>query len=350
MNRTQKILTCALLLQLVLCLVFWTTRVALPGVGSAKPFVEANFNEITGFEITSRDEKGVETSIDLEKGSEGWVLHSASDFPAEIAKVEDIIQKIENIDVREPIAENEKSHDALKVSERNFERRVILKWGDKTETLYFSSAKGNTVIARRATENKVYATSGISTWALGVQPQAYLKARLVDMDDVVRIDVSNANGLFTLQKLPNSESEEASAKPVPQIDQWVVTPLQGPIDSGATRSFAATARFLSMVAPVAKGAKPEHGFATGAAVALSSEKETKKIFIGAQVPNDPEHYFAQVEGSEFVVKIAKFAAEKVLHQSVLDFAEKPKTLEEPKSYGFPQNLPADLVPSLLGGE
>ena len=151
--------------------------------------------------ITIADD--LDNSMTFALGADGWVLPDADDFPLNGEQVEEILDKLAGLDTRRLVASNPANYARLEVKEDEFRRRVDLTGADLTAALYLGGSGGvDTVYVRRADDKAVYLGSGLNSWELSTQVSTWLDATYVDVsiDDVLEINVSNAEGSFTFTR------------------------------------------------------------------------------------------------------------------------------------------------------
>ena len=129
MNRTQRILTIALVIQLLLLGALYlgsrhgrseVSRELLPQLAAISP---------TSIQISAADDQ----SVALVREAEGWVLQDPSGYPVAAGKVDELLGKLEKLSARRPVVTSARYHDAFKVTEENHERRLRIWDGDEDE-------------------------------------------------------------------------------------------------------------------------------------------------------------------------------------------------------------------------
>lgn len=105
-----------------------------------------------------RIDGGREGPVTLAKADQGWVIADLADFPADGAKVEQLVEKLAGLKRPLPIATSPEAQRRHKVADEGFERRVTLEAGDKpVATLILGDSPGfRRTFARPAGESVVY--------------------------------------------------------------------------------------------------------------------------------------------------------------------------------------------------
>lgn len=324
MNGTHKILAALLLVQLGLGAVTWNSSGAAAATGKRK-LLGGEVAAVTKLEIASKPSgEGEEApKVVLEKQGENWVVASAEGYPAVSSKVDEALEKLVGLEVDRPIATQKANHNALRVGERDFDRRVIVTTGSTSKTLVLGSAKGTSVHVREGAASEVYWAKGLSTWNLSDRASSYVDTEFVKLDGPTSVTVKNPEGELVLVKDADGDWKVGGLAPEIALKQSDI------------QSFVDKAARVSLSKPVGKEEKPEYKLAEGATVTLEKSVEAKEgeeapapeklvYRIGAEVDGK---YYAHREGGDFVVEVSKWTVEKLLTQKADDFVKK----EEAKS-------------------
>lgn len=154
MNRYVGILAGVLAVQLLVA----------AGMSFTGPSLAAFRPDVPLFDLAGRavDRLTIESAEDgqvvLARKDDGWVLPHASDFPADTAKVDDLIQQLQDLKRGMAVATSASAHQRFKVTDDEFERRLVLASGDETlATLYLgSSPRVREVHARTSDDAAIY--------------------------------------------------------------------------------------------------------------------------------------------------------------------------------------------------
>lgn len=98
---------------------------------------------------------------DLSRRGDGWVIATLGDFPADDAKVEQMLRRLLSIDRDLPVDSDGDSLRALRLTDENFERRITLASGEEiVATVIIGTPQGpRQVHARLPGEVQAYAVS-----------------------------------------------------------------------------------------------------------------------------------------------------------------------------------------------
>ncbi|MCB9675525.1 MAG: DUF4340 domain-containing protein [Alphaproteobacteria bacterium] len=174
----QKILTGLLGAQILLAVVTWWPR---GGDIEARPVLPFAADAITSIRIqsTTTDNRG--DGLVLERRDGGWVIASEYDYPAVTEKVDEIVDKLEGLKVKAPIALQAASHDQLNVTDAKATRRVTVSAGDQQVQLRLGVAGNARSYLRIGDENEVYAVSGVGAWSIKDTSAGFLERKVLDV-------------------------------------------------------------------------------------------------------------------------------------------------------------------------
>jgi hypothetical protein len=153
----------------------------------------------------------------VNKGSDGWVIANAYDYPADPSKVTELLDKLTAITVRTPVATQETSQSSLKVADTDFGRKVRVKAGADELTFYAGAARSNAVNVRKDGEKEVYEARGVSEYQLKNNARGFYDSSYTStaFDAIDRFTLKNASGTFTLVRRADKtwylEGNEAAA-------------------------------------------------------------------------------------------------------------------------------------------
>lgn len=315
-RRAQGILAAVLALQVVLAIFTWSTGGGrLGGEAKARPLLDFAAADLRRITVVGepRDDAAPETLV-LARAGEGWLLESAGGYPAKAERVEELVEKLLSAAVREPIATQAVSHDALNVGEREYARRIVLETPKATETIVMGNGPRSSTHVRFDGQDQVYSARGIAVWNVRTDARSYIEPLYVDVDrqNLTAVTVQNSNGTLTFR---NGE------------DGWSLAELP----AGAERDAAAIGSLVSALSrvtvqmPVAAEPSAEHGLDGGARVTLAwtqdDTTEALSYVVGAAA--DDGSYYAKSDDSDYVVTIPKVAAEQALTKTPADFVKAP---------------------------
>jgi hypothetical protein len=217
-NKVNRILVGVLALQVLLVL-FVHLRGDDTSIGSLEPLLTgvdgAKIERVRIFDRTSNDpdetkeqraerlKTGGKPSIELVKKGEAWVLASHFDYPVETQKVTDLLDKIEGMRSRAPIASGKARQKQLEVADDSFQRKVVLTAGGKDTTFYVGAGAGQRQVSVRiAGSDEIHGVTGLTAYGVSAEPSAWVDTGYVDVqpDRVASFDVVNSKGSFHFEQ------------------------------------------------------------------------------------------------------------------------------------------------------
>jgi hypothetical protein len=192
-----RMLTIALAVQLLLGVVTWWPRD--PSAGRPHALIDMPRDSITSVAIGVATAPGAEpTWVELERDGEKWTLASEAGYPANPAAVGQLLDRLTALQVRQPIATRPASHNALKVGDDEYGRRVRIGTAEGERELIIGAARSNSINVRFADASDVYVADGLSAFSLRETPDAYWIADYVKVpaSEISQVRVSNRAGGF----------------------------------------------------------------------------------------------------------------------------------------------------------
>jgi hypothetical protein len=360
MNRTHWILTALLLVQVLLLVLAGSWWSGEAGTAEARPLLpELESLDAVRLRIDGSDD----ASVELELNGGAWVLPEKGGFPVNGTKVTKLLSDLADLKVRRPVVTSSRYHDALKVSEDEHERRLEI-WDEPdgepdVELLVGTSPNYRISHARRGDEENVYEVMGLSAFDLNASADAWIEKKLVDLpsDEVIRMNVTNEHGSFSLEKKAGEWSLAESSDGPPEgktLSQTEVDSLArafsslymaepvGTVDADA-QGLAEPVATVEIVrgrepepAPEGGGEADDEGGATdqtapegetGAdadATADATEEpemvelESVTLEIGGEVDAESGKRYATRSGLPFTVILNKFDAERATDKKLED--------------------------------
>jgi hypothetical protein len=218
------------------------------------PLVSFARDAITEIEITaggdpqSGSAKPEESVFLTNKGTDGWIISNAHDYPADPAKVTELLDKLSALTVKKPVATQETSQSSLKVADKDFGRKVRLKAGADELTFYVGAARSNAVNVRKAGEKEVYEAKGVSEYQLKNSARGFYDSSYTNtpFDSIDRFTLKNPSGTFSLVRMADKS--------------WVVEGAEAtPIDRNEVDSLVRRIATVRMSEPAGKDATPDMG-------------------------------------------------------------------------------------------
>lgn len=289
---THRILTVALALQAGLAVVtWWPARGAAPA--EPRALVDLDAGAISAVEITGRASDGdLPDPVRLERGASGWTVASLHGYPADEAKVTDLLDRLLELRVRAPVATQPTSHAALEVADDAFTRKLRLEAGGEAVELFLGAGRGQSAHVRRGDEALVHAARGISAWSVADAGRSWIDAAWIDVDraQLATFALSNAHGAFTLEKGP---------------DGWAAAGDERALDPDAVDALLRDLLRLRIRTVAAAEAEPAHGLDGAVRVRWSLASGPGGAYeVGAV---EDGRAFARQEGRPHVVELSSSA-------------------------------------------
>ncbi len=315
MNRQNQILVGILIIQLaIVAFVFWPGR-------NVTAAAAALYTDITQDNIQAMTISDQERSVKISRGTDGWVLPEADDFPVTAVQVSDVISQVLTIDTRRLVASNTTSHARLGVTEEDFSRRVDLETKDgQTITLYVGSApSARSTNVRRGDSDNVYLTSNVTANDLRIDVGSWINTAYlaVPETDIQAITIENAQGTLQFTR--------------PTTDTWTLADLATGEVFNENNLISLLTRLsgFNMIKPLGKTDKPEYGMATPAATLTMQTQpaggaaKTITLVIGLQNPETQNHVIKSSD-AEYYVEVAGFGVENFISRSRTDYLVVPE--------------------------
>lgn len=320
MKRTQTVLAALLGFQVLLIFLFRgvlaesmgpvESRTLLPGLESFSP-AKIDIQGPEGKQVT------------LVHEGERWGLEQAGGYPADEKKVEDFLSKLQKVKVRQPVVTSSRYHEALKVSQDQFERHVRI-WEKASEDaklgFFLGSSPNYRIIhVRLEGDDRVYEVAGLGAWDANDSLNSWADLQLVDVqtDRITKFSLQNPEGAFEIEK--DSKGNWSLVGSKQKLDKTKVDSL--------VRS-AATLRAGEPAGVLDRGAQ---GFANPAATVVlrvekkqegeetvENESEEVTIWIGKPVEGEDGKRYITRSGFEFAGIASQYSIENFLTQKIAD--------------------------------
>lgn len=200
-TRTNQALALALIAQIMIGIVLF-----LPGdsdTGQAAGVLLAEFepDQVMKLTIHDRDDN---TLVLHQTEQDVWVLPDKDNYPVTASRVQQLLDKLQGIDRTRLIARQPSSHNRLGVSGGEYERLIEIELADnESRRVYLGTSAGSSAAhVRLNDEEDVYLTNELAAWEVSTRLAAWVDTTYfsVPRDDIVMLQIENANGVFQLQK------------------------------------------------------------------------------------------------------------------------------------------------------
>jgi len=312
MTRTHWILTGLLVAQVALLAIVspWSSR---GGAGEPQALAPA-LAATTAGRVEIRGDEG--KTLTLARADGAWTIGEADGYPADAAKVDDLLGDLKGILVRRPVVTSSRYHATLNVTELEAERRIRVfaeGAGDPVVDLLVGSSPNYGVThVRLAGDDRVYEVRDLRTYDIRPDAGAWIDRKLVEVpaEDVTAVTIRADTSTITLTKAG---------------DGWSMTP-SGAADSAKIDTWIRGVTGILISEPAGRADGPAFGFdAPAATVELSRTKdgaaETVTLRVGAEVPGGEGTWYARRDRSTHAVVLSSWDAEKLLRKKPADFAK-----------------------------
>jgi hypothetical protein len=246
-------------------------------------------------------------------------LRSAGDYPATKERVDALLDSLLGLTTTGPITTQAASHEALKVSDDAYGRRIRVVAGGEAAEWLIGAATNRSIHMRQVGEDDVYLARGASEWSFEDGASSYYDASYVDgniaaMDAVA---VHNEHGDLRFAK---------------DDDAWTLADLASDeiADAEAIASFVSSVAKLRMSEPVGREVLPAYGLSRGLSggpsqalrvdwtLVSEDQSEAGGYAVGAEVEGD--RYVKAVD-QLFVVRAAASAVQQLQDAARSEFVK-----------------------------
>jgi hypothetical protein len=147
--------------------------------------------------------------VTLVRTGDRWTVEDAGGYPADQKKIDDLLKKLREIKVGRPVVSSSRYHAALKVTDKEHERRFRL-WEEASHDpkigLYLGSSPNYRVThVRREGEDRVYEVTGLGAYDVRQDRSAWIQTDLlgISYEQIQGMRLKNSHGEFELKKDPD---------------------------------------------------------------------------------------------------------------------------------------------------
>lgn len=301
LNRLQWILAGVLAVQIILAVVVNLPRSTQASSGPLLKEYDPN----TIVEILIENQSGEQFHI--KKADGAWVLPEAGNYPVQVDKVTELLEKIKNVRANRMVTQTAASHSQLLVTEDDFMSKIILnEAGGKSYRLFLGSSGGaGATHIRISGNNQVYLTADLTSWEVSPTLSSWINTEYLTLnqEQIQSVSVQNANGTFTFTKAADGE--------------WLYDSVGDgeTFDADAFQTTINRLASLRMLEPLGTEADSSLGFEEpGAITVFELQDETGStsqltLIIGGRLA---DNYAAKASNSPYYVKIAPIYATSLL--------------------------------------
>lgn len=297
----HKLLAGALGVQVLLGIFTWMPRGDTEA--TVTPLLGVDEAAVTAIEILRKPAGEAEAHpVRLERRGEGWAIASAGGYPADPTRVEEVLDKLVDLEVGRPIATQATSHGTLKVAEDDYGKRVRVTAGGTTHTVYLGAAAAQSVHVRREGEPQVYLARGLSEWAVRDTDRGYYDGDYLSLEPetVLSVVITNPQGTLSL-------SREAGAWTSPDLPEGAA------LDAAKVDALVRKASRIRIAEPAGSEVQPAWGLSDGTRVVWTGsdgdQTVTTAYVIGAL---DGVQRTVKADDAAFAVRVSTSSVDDLL--------------------------------------
>lgn len=313
MNRRNQVLSALLAVQIVVGIVVFWPRAAVSGA-EAGPLLDGfSADQVVSMTITDADGN----HVTLVKGSEGWGLPEADDYPVDGDKVSSLLDKIESLQTDRQVTRTESSQKRLKVAKDDFERLIELKQVDgSTYQLYVgSSPRASATHVRAGDRPETYLTGELASYEANATAARWIDTiyYTVPQTTTVALTLKNGNGEFEFERVEGDEWTMKGLAEGEKFNQASFNSLLGQVTS------------LRLAEPI--GRKEEDWFELDQPqIVVTLKTEDAQVYtlrVGAKDDGENNYYVAKWSESPYYVWLAEYLINNYLGKPRDNFIEAP---------------------------
>lgn len=387
MNKQNRILLGALVVQIALVLLFQLQSDSTT-IGKLEPllpeFKRANVTRIQIFDRTAKggeeedkDKKqpegkpGEKPSIVIAKQGPKWVLTSHFNYPVEDQRVSDLLEKIEGMRSRGPLASGAARQKQLAVADDAYERKVVISMGTAKDLVLYvgASAGSRQTSVRVAGQSDIHGVTGLTSFGVGAKPNNWVDTSYFDVPDdkLGSIDLVNANGSFHFERSGPTGAWTATVdgQPLkPPAGMELNTGEIGKVVSRATKIFMTDLADPKRVVDKPLATVTLHVKLVQDAPAHGEEVATSKLetlvdrTLVVAATDQKDRYYVREKGRPqavlvdalSVTELAELSRDRLLGKIGEKKPEAEGAPEGMPAEGMPEGLPPGLIPDQPGGQ
>lgn len=305
----HRILAAALAIQAGLTVVTWWPSGTRAEV-APQELVSLDADAVTALEITGRTVGGGEPdTVTLRRLGDGWTVETLHGYPADEARVDELLRKLLDLQVRAPVATQPTSHARLEVADDAFTRKVRIEAGGESVELFVGASRGRDAHVRRGDQDLVHAARGLSAWSIADSARSWIDTQWLDVDreQVTTLSLANAHGAFTLEK---------------EAEGWSVPGAEEAVDADVVEELLQDLLRLRIRTVAAAQAAPEHGLDGSLRVSWTTAGAGSEAYEVGTI--DEGRAYARRDGAPFVVELSASAVEKARDTRLTDLLVEPE--------------------------
>ncbi len=354
MTKLNKILIAALAAQLLLIAVVLAGRETATITQPAPIVKDFDPEAVARIDIHSPrdDDEGAEApAVVLARTDEAFVVQSAYGYPADRARVDELLSAVEQMAAREPIATSPGRARQLEVADDRYDRRLVFQdESGEARTLYLGAPAGQgRVAARVAGQDAIFAVQTSVGRSARIREADWMQQPFFEAksDDIASLAIESEAIRATFTR------DEDGAWKLDDEASDVAAPAGEVLDDGAVDAIAREAARIRLAGVAGREPAPEHGLDEprarieielapaadddeGDGISVATERFT--IVIGADDDDDRVH--VRVDDRPFVALVSRSALRDLLDADAEGlFASEEELEEAEEAEGSPGDMP-----------
>lgn len=292
--------------------------------------------------------------VEISKQDATWILRSYYEAPADTAKVQGVLDKLDDLKRGYAVATTAGALKRFKVAEDSFERRVVVGQGDDVlATVYLGSSPGlRKVHARTAEHEAVYAVE-LPTHTLPHQASEWLDKGLVQPDaDALEAIALTWEGDSHLKLVRDSEDADAKST---AMDRWQAEGLaQGEhVSAEQAQALARAISELRVDGVLGTEAQPEWRQAQPLLTLNLKKRDGETVVWTLSKPEEGNTHVLKASTQPWYLELQEWNAKPLLEAAARDelvVAEQPLEAEKPESEGTEASAETDSAGAAFAPE
>ncbi len=331
MDQTIKLLGGLLAVQLLLALWAFSGGSDLSVQRPEEPLLTFDAASVTAIKIEGSDG----ATITLSRSDQGWILPDAWNVPAKESKVEQLLQRLQNLKKGLAVATTSGAQARFEVAGDKFQRRITLSRGDDAlSALYLGTAPGMRKIHARTADDGIVYSISFAAYEAAAKADDWLDSGLLRIA-VSELDAIELDG-FALTKLKGQGNAKDGAK----IDQgWEASGLADneQLDQSKVRELARKITQLDVRKVLGTDAKTEYRQDSPELKLTLKRTEGQPVIWTLSKPEKGEDYVLNSSEHPWYFEVASRGAKPLLEVAERDaLIISPEPVDEAKVSEMPE--------------
>lgn len=206
MNKLNKILVGALVVQLGLAVLVYTHGSGPSGVRTAHAVIPGlDASTVTKVDLYGARNKGDEETVALRLRKQGdkWVIENHNGYPADSASVNALLSSVASLTARDPATTSKAALDQMQLADDHYDGKLVLSTAKGDQTLYIGKQTGFQQRAvRLGTATKSYTVPDLSASATQTRVTDWIDPVYLEVaaDDITGLTIERGADTLSLAK------------------------------------------------------------------------------------------------------------------------------------------------------